>query len=226
YIDDDYVNNCETRHGRGEVMSGADLAHCFASLRANELIWFYVVNNYLKGQTPRAFDLLYWNADSSNLPGVLYAYYIKNMYSENNLKTAGRLTMCGVPVDLGKIAAPTFLLASREDHIVPWHSAYASTHLLSGQLEFVLAASGHIAGVINAPSKGKRNYWTNRTLPDDPEAWLSGAQSVPGSWWAHWAAWLARHAGKKVRASTELGDASYRPIEAAPGRYVSENSRQ
>ncbi|MBC7944747.1 MAG: class I poly(R)-hydroxyalkanoic acid synthase [Burkholderiales bacterium] len=220
YVDDDYVEQCALKYASGGVMSGADLASSFASLRANELTWYFVVNNYLKGQTPRAFDLLHWNADSANLPGALYAYYIRNMYRENNLKEAGKLTMCKVAIDLGKVDMPAYLLASREDHIVPWQSAYASTRLLSGEIEFVLAASGHIAGVINPASKGKRNFWKNNNVPADPEAWMGAAESVAGSWWGHWSEWLAGHAGKKIAAPGELGGKGYSPIEAAPGRYV------
>lgn len=220
YVDDAYVNECQTKYRAGGVMPGAELASSFASLRANELIWFYVVNNYLKGHSPRSFDLLFWNADSANLPGALYAYYIKNMYRDNNLKTPGKLSMCKAPVDLGKIDVPTYILASREDHIVPWQSAYATTKLISGKVEFTLAASGHIAGVINPASKNKRNYWTGRTLPANSEQWLAHAESVPGSWWPHWSAWLARQAGKPVTAPRKPGNAQYQQIEAAPGRYV------
>lgn len=220
YIDDAYLRECETRYGGGRVMRGAELAAAFSNLRANELIWSYVVNNYLKGQTPRAFDFLYWNADTVNLPGALYAFLVKKLYGENRLKAPGQLSVCGAGVDLGHVDMPAYLLASREDHIVPWQTAYASTRLLPGPLEFVLAASGHIAGVINPPAKGRRNYWTNPDQPDDGAEWLSGATSVAGSWWTHWAAWIARHAGKKVAARRTLGNTIYKPIEAAPGRYV------
>ncbi len=220
YIDDAYLRECETRYAGGEVMRGAELAASFANLRANELVWSYVVNNYLKGQTPRAFDFLYWNADTVNLPGALYAFLVKKLYRENRLKAPRQLVVCGAGVDLGHVDMPAYLLASREDHIVPWQTAYASTRLLPGQVEFVLAASGHIAGVINPPLSGRRNYWTNRDRPDKCAEWFSGAASVAGSWWTHWSAWIARHAGKKVTARGAPGNTIYKPIEAAPGRYV------
>jgi polyhydroxyalkanoate synthase subunit PhaC len=191
-------------------------------LRANDLIWQYVVNNYLKGKTPDPFDLLYWNSDSTNLPGVMYAYYIRNMYLENNLRTPGKLTMCGVPVDLRKVAMPAYVLATREDHIVPWQTAYASARLLKGKIDFVLAASGHIAGVINPASRNRRNYWVGGKLAKDPERWLKAAQSHPGSWWTHWTAWLAPHAGERIAARSSPGNAQYPEIESAPGRYVKE----
>ncbi|MDQ3196728.1 MAG: class I poly(R)-hydroxyalkanoic acid synthase [Pseudomonadota bacterium] len=224
YMDDAYLSECEIRYAGGEIMHGAELAEAFANLRANELVWSYVVNNYLKGQTPRAFDFLYWNADTVNLPGALYAFLVKKLYHENRLKAPGQLSVCGAGVDLGRVDMATYLLASREDHIVPWQTAYASTRLLRGQLEFVLAASGHIAGVINPPEKGRRNYWINPDHPLDGAEWLSGAASVAGSWWTHWSAWIARHAGKKIKARGALGNTIYEPIEAAPGRYVKASS--
>ncbi len=149
FVDEPYVRSREREFAAGGVLPGRELALTFASLRANDLIWHYVVNNYLKGRQPEPFDLLYWNADSTNLPGAMYVYYVRNMYLENNLKQAGKLTMCGVPVDLGTLNMPAYVLATREDHIVPWKTAYASTRLLTGKIDFVLAASGHIAGVIN-----------------------------------------------------------------------------
>jgi polyhydroxyalkanoate synthase len=225
FVDEAYVAKREQDFADGGVLHGRELALTFASLRANDLIWNYVVNNYLKGRTPEAFDLLYWNSDSTNLPGAMYAYYVRNMYLENNLRLPGRLRMCGVPVDLGKVDAPAYLLATREDHIVPWRTAYASTRLLGGKIEFVLSASGHIAGVINPASKNRRNFWLNPKLEEDPERWLSAATSQPGSWWKHWADWLAPFAGAEVAARQQLGGGSYRELEPAPGRYVREKSR-
>ena len=220
YIDEDFVQKREIQYAQGGVVDGRKLASTFASLRANDLIWSYVVNNYLKGKQPEAFDLLYWNSDSTNLPGTLHAYYLRNMYLENNLSVPNKLTLCNVPVDLGKINLPTFILASKEDHIVPWKTAYANTRLLKGKLEFVLAASGHIAGVVNSASKNKRNYWVNPALAEDPEQWLAGAKSVPGSWWNNWSAWLKKKSGKQIPARKRLGNAAYPEIEAAPGSYV------
>jgi hypothetical protein len=178
------------------------------------------VNSYLKGKGPPAFDLLYWNSDGTNLPGPMFCWYVRNTYLENKLREPGKTIQCGVPVDLSKIDMPAFLYASREDHIVPWHTAYASARLLSGDTTFVLGASGHIAGVINPPAKNKRNYWADGVSGADAEKWLSSAQSVPGSWWPNWTGWLEQQGGPKVPARTLLGNEKYRSIEPAPGRYV------
>ena len=222
FIDEAYVQNREKQFAEGGILPGRELAITFASLRANDLIWNYVVNNYLKGKTPEPFDLLHWNSDSTNLPGTMYAWYVRNTYLENSLRVPGKLNVCGVPLDLTQLDLPAYLLATREDHIVPWKTAYASTQLLKGPLTFVLSASGHIAGVINPASRDKRNYWTDGTPGADAEAWLSGAASQPGSWWKHWRTWLKKHAGKTVPARTTLGSTDYPEIEAAPGRYVRE----
>jgi polyhydroxyalkanoate synthase len=206
------------------LLPARELSAMFSSLRPNELVWNYVVSNYLKGQTPMAFDLLYWNGDGTNIPGPFLSWYLRNTYLENNLKVPGKVSICGQPVDFGKIAAPVYIYSSREDHIVPWASAYASTQLLKGENRFVIGASGHIAGVINPPAKKKRSYWTQTRkggkFPKDPQAWLSGAEEIPGSWWPDWSAWLAGHAGKMVKAPAKPGNSQYQAIEAAPGRYV------
>ena len=224
FVDEPYVTARETEFAHGGVLRGRELALTFASLRANDLIWPYVVNNYLKGRTPEAFDLLYWNSDSTNLPGTMYAYYVRNTYLENNLRVPGKLSMCGVPVDLAAVDMPAYVMAAREDHIVPWRTAYATTGMVSGPTEFVLAASGHIAGVINAPARKKRNFWLNGALPADADAWFAGATAQPGSWWPHWTAWLANHGGAQVAAPTAAGNAAHAPIEPAPGRYVKDKS--
>ena len=222
FVDESYVLKRELDFAEGGLLPGRELALTFASLRANDLIWQNVVNNYLKGKTPDPFDLLYWNSDSTNLPGVMYAYYIRNMYLENNLRIPGRLTMCGVPVDLRRVDMPKYVLATREDHIVPWRTAYASARLLRGPTEFVLGASGHIAGVINPASRNRRSYWVDGKLRKDPDRWLAAAESRNGSWWPHWSAWLGGHAGQRISARASLGNAKYREIEPAPGRYVKE----
>ena len=230
FIDEAYVQNRERQFAdrsdgsEGGVVPGRELAITFASLRANDLIWHYVVNNYLKGKTPPPFDLLHWNSDSTNLPGAMYAWYVRNTYLENNLKVPGKLTVCGVPLDLSRLDLPAYMLATREDHIVPWRTAYASTQILNGKQTFVLSASGHIAGVINPASRDKRNYWRDGCQSSDADAWLAGAQEQPGSWWKHWSAWLAPHAGKKIAARATLGGSGYTEIEAAPGRYVREKA--
>ena len=216
----DAVAAKEALIGGGGVLEGKDLALAFSSLRANDLIWPYVVNSYLKGKKPPAFDLLYWNSDGTNLPGPMFCSYIRNMYLENKLKDPGKTIQCGVPVDLSDIDIPAYLYASREDHIVPWHSAYQSNKLLGGPTTFVLGASGHIAGVINPPSKNKRNFWKGGRQGDDPEQWLQTSENVPGSWWPNWNDWLVQYAGSTVPAPAKPGSKRYKAIEPAPGRYV------
>ncbi len=220
YVSREFLAAREPALMSGQRVHGGELATAFASLRANELVWNYVVNNYLKGETPPAFDLLYWNGDSSNLPGPMYVYYLKNMYLDNRLRQPGALSILGEAVDLGRINVPTYVYASRDDHIVPWPSAYRTTSLVGGECTFVMGASGHIAGVINPPGKNRRNYWTNDSVGEDPEAWLAGAQSLPGSWWPHWGAWLAIRAGSQKAAPHAAGNTRYKPIEPAPGSYV------
>ncbi|HEX2829510.1 MAG TPA: class I poly(R)-hydroxyalkanoic acid synthase [Burkholderiales bacterium] len=224
FVDKAYVGKRERDFANGGVMPGKELALTFASLRANDLIWQYVVNNYLKGKTPEAFDLLYWNGDSTNLPGAMYAYYVRNMYLENNLKKPGKLTMCGVPVDLRKIDMPAYVVAARDDHIVPWQTAYASARHLKGAVQFVLGASGHIAGVINPASRNRRNFWAGGKLMKDPARWLEAATDTPGSWWKHWSEWLAKQAGERIPACSTPGSDEYPEIEPAPGRYVKEKT--
>ena len=226
----------EAAIGKGGLVKGSELAQVFASLRANDLIWPYVVKGYLKGQPPPAFDLLYWNSDDTNLPGPMFCWYVRNTYLENKLREPRSTVQCGEPVDLGTIGVPAFIYASKEDHIVPWTSAYASTQLLPGDTTFVLGASGHIAGVINPPVKNKRNYWTHRRteapgdaggqagLDADPDRWFDAAERFPGSWWPAWIGWLAPHAGPEVAAREKLGNAEFTPIEEAPGSYVKEKA--
>jgi polyhydroxyalkanoate synthase len=206
--------------GKGGLLKGSELAQVFASLRANDLIWPYVVNGYLKGKPPPPFDILYWNMDNPNLPGPMFCWYIRASYLENRLCRPGGTVQLGETIDLHEISAPTFLYASKEDHIVPWKSAYACTQMFGGDTTFVLGASGHIAGVINPASKNKRSYWTGGTQGTDADEWLASARSMPGSWWIHWMGWLQPHAGKTVPARKKLGNATHKPIEPAPGRYV------
>jgi len=215
------VDAREAAIGGGGLMKGKELAFTFSSLRANDLMWQYVVNSYLKGKAPPAFDMLYWNADSTNLPGPMFCWYVRNTYLENNLRVPGKTIQCGEPVDLSLIEIPAFIYASREDHIVPWRTAYASTELLD-DTTFVLGASGHIAGVINPASKNKRNYWVRGGAGPDPDRWLETAQSVPGSWWPEWSSWLRGQAGAERPAPKTAGSRKYKRIEAAPGRYVKE----
>jgi polyhydroxyalkanoate synthase subunit PhaC len=221
FVDEPSVAAREATIGERGILPGSELAFIFSSLRANDLVWSYVVNNYLMGEQPAAFDLLYWNSDSTNLPGPMYCYYLRNTYLENKLGKAGALVNCGVPVDLAKVELPAYVLATREDHIVPWRSAYRSLRLLGGNDKtFVLGASGHIAGVINPAAKNRRSHWTGTPHPAEPEEWLSHAREEKGSWWPSWSEWLARHAGGKRAAPKAPGNAKYKALEPAPGRYV------
>jgi polyhydroxyalkanoate synthase len=209
----------------GGLLKGSELASTFSALRPNDLVWNYVVGNYLKGEPPPAFDLLYWNSDSTNLPGPMFCWYLRKTYLENKLMQPGGVTVCGESVDLGLINAPVYVFGSREDHIVPWEAAYRNTQVLSGarrKIRFVLGASGHIAGVINPPAKKKRSHWIGRTsaLPPDAANWLDNADEHPGSWWTDWSGWLAAQAGRQINAPAQPGGDQYPPIEAAPGRYV------
>ena len=202
------------------MLKGKELGTTFSFLRPNDLVWNYVVGNYLKGESPPPFDLLYWNGDATNLPGPMYCWYLRHTYLQNELKVPGALTVCGEKVDLGKINAPVFVYASREDHIVPWTGAYGSVALFKGKRKYVLGASGHIAGVINPPAKGKRSFWLNDKLPATAQAWFDDATEHPGSWWPTWSDWLKSQAGKLVNAPKTPGSAKYKAIEPAPGRYV------
>lgn len=222
YISPESVAAREPALMAGQRVHGGEIAHAFASLRPNDLVWNYVVNNYLKGETPPAFDLLYWNSDSANLPGPMYAYYLRNMYLGNRLRECNALAMRGEPVDLSRITVPSYILAAREDHIVPWKSAYRNVELLGGDSTFVLGASGHIAGVVNPPEKKRRNFWLNDRPVEDADEWLASAESRPGSWWPHWAAWLARYGGALQPAPSGAGSEAYPPLDPAPGRYVRE----
>jgi polyhydroxyalkanoate synthase len=206
--------------GGPALLKGQELATTFSFLRPNDLVWNYVVGNYLKGEPPPAFDLLYWNGDATNLPGPMYCWYLRHTYLHDELKLPGKLTVCGEKLDLSSVNAPVFIYASREDHIVPWKAAYASTRIMRGKKRFVLGASGHIAGVINPPAKKKRNYWTHDTLSGDADAWLAGATEVPGSWWPDWSGWLKPMSGTLLAAPKGPGNRKYPPIEPAPGRYV------
>lgn len=230
FVDEQHVRLREQTLGKGGLMAGKDLANTFSSLRPNDLVWNYVVANYLEGKQPPAFDLLYWNGDSTNLPGPMYAWYLRNTYLENKLKLPGALTCLGQPIDLRRIKVPAYVFAAREDHIVPWQAAYASARVLPGRtgkdVRFVLGASGHIAGTINAPTKNKRNYWAadEAALPADSGAWLHRARDVPGSWWPDWARWLAPHGGRMKPAPRQYGSGKHKVIEPAPGRYVKEKA--
>jgi len=212
----------EAQLSAGQRVHGSELAGAFASLRPNDLVWNYVVDNYLKGRKPPAFDLLYWNGDSANLPGPMYVYYIRQLYLENRLREPDALTMLGEKIDLSRIDYPAYIYASREDHIVPWHSAFRTLDLVGGATTFALGASGHIAGVVNPPEAHKRNYWTNDAHRGGAGDWFANATSHPGSWWPHWYGWLAQYKGGERKAPAHAGNATYRPLGPAPGEYVRE----
>jgi polyhydroxyalkanoate synthase len=220
FVDEKQVKAREAIFADGGVMPGKDLGSAFSSLRPNDLIWNYVVNNYLKGEKPPAFDLLYWNADYTNLPGKFFSWYLRNCYLENNLIKPNKLTVLGEKLDLSKVTVPTFVLSTKEDHIVPWVSSYQTTQVFKGKIDFILGASGHIAGVINPPSANKRSYWTGGKLVADEKEWLATATEHPGSWWTRWGQWLAPFRGELKPAKAKLGTTKYKPIEDAPGRYV------
>lgn len=223
FIDEAFVRSREMQMGGGGLLKGQELAATFSFLRPNDLVWNYVVGNYLKGETPPAFDLLYWNSDSTNLPGPWYAWYLRNTYLENNLIQPGKLTVCGEQIDMGNVDVPVYIYGSREDHIVPINASYAATQVLPGEKRFVMGASGHIAGVINPPAKNKRSHWirSDGELPATLEEWIAGAEEQPGSWWTDWAEWLKGHAGKQLAAPKRYGKGTeYQAIENAPGRYV------
>jgi len=219
FIDEEQLSNLESRMSEKGYLEGHDMATTFNMLRANDLIWSFVVNNYLLGKEPFPFDLLYWNSDSTRMPAAMHSFYLRKMYQENKLVEPGGITLNKVPIDVRKIKVPAYMLSTREDHIAPWKSTYSATQLLSGAMRFVLTASGHIAGVVNPPAANKYCYWTNAKTPKDPDAWLQGATQTPGSWWDDWKKWVAKFGGEKV-AAREPGCGVFKPIEDAPGSYV------
>src|SRR5438477_2105862 len=218
FIDEEQLSALEERMNTKGYLEGREMATTFNMLRANDLIWSFVVNNYLLGKSPFPFDLLYWNADSTRMPAAMHSFYLRNMYQENLLVKPGGITLDGVPIDLRKIKTPSFLLSTREDHIAPWRSTYAATQIYRGPVKFVLSASGHIAGVVNPPG-GKYGHWENETNPPTPEEWLATATAHPDSWWPLWERWISQYAGGEVPAR-HPGDGKLKPIEDAPGSYV------
>jgi polyhydroxyalkanoate synthase subunit PhaC len=219
FIDEEQLRMLEERMNRRGFLEGSEMATTFNMLRANDLIWSFVVNNYLLGNEPFPFDLLYWNSDSTRMPARMHSFYLRKMYQENLLAVPGGIRLAGEPVDLSKIEIPAYFLSTREDHIAPWKSTYRGTQLLSGRKRFVLAASGHIAGVVNPPEAGKYSHWVNADLPADSDAWLGGATEVAGSWWPDWQRWIVSNSAARAKARTP-GEGKLRPIEDAPGSYV------
>src|ERR1700681_4570865 len=223
FIDEEQVEALEKRMQDRGFLEGSEMANTFNMLRSNDLIWSFVINNYLMGRDPFPFDLLHWNCDSTRMPAKMHSFYLRNMYMKNALKTPNEITLADTPIDLGKVAVPTYFVSAIEDHIAPWKTTYAGPPLLGGKSRFVLSGSGHIAGMINPPSARKYGYWTNEALPADAEQWLKGAKQHEGSWWEDWIEWLSPTLGAKVTAREPgkgAGKAKQKTIESAPGSYA------
>ncbi len=218
FVDEQQISSVERRMHEHGYLEAQDMAMSFNLLRDNDLIWSFVVNNYLLGKEPAPFDLLYWNADATRMPEAMHSFYMRNMYQKNLLKEPGGITLAGTPIDLRKVKTPSFLLSCREDHLAPWKSTYAATKIYSGPIKFVLAASGHLAGVISPPGS-KYGHWTNDNLPPTPDEWFAGATAQKGSWWPLWDQWVTEFDGGRVPARTP-GDGKLAVIEDAPGSYV------
>ena len=222
FIDEEQLAALEEKMNERGYLEGAEMANTFNMLRANDLIWSFVINNYLLGKEPFPFDLLYWNSDSTRMPAAMHSFYLRNMYQNNLLSRPGGIELDGTAIDLTKVKTPTFILSTREDHIAPWKATYVATQLYAGPVRFVLAASGHIAGVVNPPAANKYNHWINpavKKYPKNPEEWLAGAEARQGSWWPEWQQWIAAFSDGKVPAR-EPGSGKLKPIENAPGAYV------
>jgi polyhydroxyalkanoate synthase len=219
FVDEEQLRGLEERMEKHGYLEGSDMAQTFNMLRANDLIWSFVVNNYLMGKEPFQFDLLYWNSDATRMPARMHSFYLRNMYQQNRLAQPGGIELAGEKIDLGTVDIPAYFISTREDHIAPWKSTYRGVHLLGGPNRFVLAASGHIAGVVNPPDAGKYSFWTNPALPETPEAWFEGATEMAGSWWPDWHRWVSALAPEMVPARIP-GSGMLKAIEDAPGSYV------
>lgn len=220
FLDEDQIHSYERKMYHEGYLDGGSMSVAFRMLRANDLIWSQFIRNYLMGKSPFPFDMLYWNADATNLPAKTHSFYLRGMYLHNLLVKPGGIKLAGVPIDLGKIKVPLYVVAAQFDHIVPWESAYKSMKLHTSPSEvFVLGGSGHVAGVINPPQNKKYDYFINEDLPQDPKEWLKAAQMHPGSWWPHWEKWLRKHSGSKIKAR-KPGSKDFPALEDAPGSYV------
>ena len=219
FIDEDQVSSLEKKMQQRGYLEGSEMANTFNLLRANDLIWSFVINNYLLGRDPFPFDLLHWNCDSTRMPAQMHSYYLRNMYMNNRLREPGGLTLAGVPIDLTKVHVPAYFVSAMEDHIAPWKATYAGPGLMKGPSRFVLSGSGHIAGMINPPAANKYGYWTNDALDGDAESWFAGAAQHEGSWWNDWRAWIEPYLDREVAARVP-GRGGLPTLEAAPGSYA------
>ena len=223
FIDEDQVSSLERKMSERGYLEGAHMANTFNMLRSNDLIWSFVINNYLMGRDPFPFDLLHWNQDSTRMPAKMHSFYLRNMYMGNKLRRPGGIRLAGVPIDVSKVTLPSYFVSAIEDHIAPWKTTYAGTQLLGGKSRFVLSGSGHIAGMVNPPAANKYGYWTNEKLPASAEGWFEGAKQHEGSWWTDWLGWLEPYLGGQV-AAREVGKGSskgrLRALEPAPGTYA------
>lgn len=219
FVDDEQIESLERNMSKEGYLDGRDMSMSFNMLRANDLIWSFVVSNYMLGKDPFPFDLLYWNSDSTRMPKAMHSFYLRNMYNKNLLREPGGISILGEPIDLRDIKIPVYFLSTREDHIAPWQATYAGTQLMSGQVKFVLSASGHIAGVVNPPAAKKYCYWTYNRTPANPDDWMAKATQHEGSWWTDWQNWISRRSGGKVPARKE-GDGKLKVLGPAPGEYV------
>ena len=219
FVDEMQLEKLDAHLDKVGYLDSAQMSQVFNMMRDNDLIWSFVVNNYLMGRESMAFDLLYWNADSTRMPAMMHKSYLRNMYLENKLVEPGGMEMNGVPLDLSKIKTPVYLASTKDDHIAPWKSTYSATQIYAGPVKFVLSASGHIAGIINPPAANKYCYWTNDKKPEKPDEWFDGSQVHDGSWWGDWQDWVTSHAGPQVKKRIP-GDGKLKPIEDAPGSYV------
>jgi polyhydroxyalkanoate synthase len=219
FVDEQQIAQMEEQMEKDGFLDGSDMATTFNMLKPNEMIWSFYINNYLLGKELSAFDMLYWNADSTRLTSKSHSFYLRNMYQKNCFKDPGGITLCNVSIDLRKIKVPSYFLSTKEDHIALWRSTYRGTNILQGNVTFTLTASGHVAGVVNHPANNKYSYWVNNKIESSPEAWLEGSTEHKGSWWPHWHEWNKAHSGKLAPAKSAT-DSKIGVIEDAPGRYV------
>ncbi len=220
FINEERIEDLEKQMNEKGYLDGGEMAGTFNMLRANDLIWSFYINNYLLGNDPRPFDLLYWNSDSTRMPATMHGWYIRNLYIKNLLIQPGALTLSGTPIDLSTVTTPACFVSTRDDHIAPWKSTYAGARLFSGPVRFILGGSGHIAGIINPPAANKYGYRVTAKPPADPQAWADKAKVTEGSWWTNWDKWVGRYAGKADTPARVPGQGGLAAIEEAPGSYV------